>query len=322
LINTELLDIRLVQIQNPIDKPKKRYILRRMFTSLRKHLDFQSVAFITLLILSIAFVWFVHTRDISYTQLEGIQDKVIQALDMATTTPASVKKPVVTELFSYIQVTGSCGIHFAGECVVARSGPATSSPVVAKLRNDMVLRIDGEEVHGGRTWYKVIFDEDLLYPARLKSSWYVAADFVRVFKDVGIQTDLDKSAPTSTKRIVVDRSDQILTAFDSDDVFMTTPVSTGLKLTPTPRGTFTVFRKTPTRYMQGPLPGAGMDQYYDLPGVPWNLYFTSGGAVIHGAYWHDSFGKPYSHGCVNLLPAEAEKLYKWADMGTKITVKD
>ena len=66
--------------------------------------------------------------------------------------------------------------------------------------------------------------------------------------------------------------------------------------------------------MQGPIPGLS-DQYYDLPGVPWNLYFTEYGAVIHGAYWHDNFGQPSSHGCVNLPIDEARKLYLWADVG-------
>ncbi len=294
-----------------------------MFTPHRKHVGFQALVFIALLIMSVVFVWSVQTRDISYTKLAEIPKEVAKALDTPTssTTP-DTEKPVVKEQFSYIQVTGGCGIHFEGDCAVARSGPSTSSPVVAKLRNDMVLRIDGEQVHDGHTWYKVVFDEGLLYPERQKNSWYIAADFVHVFKDEGIQTEPIKNAPTSTKRIIVDRSEQMLTAYDGDTVFMTAYVSTGLKLTPTPRGNFAVFRKTPTRYMQGPLPGAGLEQYYDLPGVPWNLYFTSEGAVIHGAYWHDSFGKPYSHGCVNLLPEEAKKLYYWAEIGTKITIKD
>ena len=73
--------------------------------------------------------------------------------------------------------------------------------------------------------------------------------------------------------------------------------------------------------MQGPLPGIS-DQYYDLPGVPWNLYFTHEGAAIHGAYWHDNFGKPRSHGCVNLPLAEAHKLYTWADIGVQVFVQD
>ena len=98
-------------------------------------------------------------------------------------------------------------------------------------------------------------------------------------------------------------------------------ISTGLELTPTPRGTFSVFKKTPSRYMQGPLPGLPYD-YYDLPGVPWNLYFTHEGAVIHGAYWHNSFGSRYSHGCVNLPPDEAKKLYDWAVLGTTVIVQD
>ena len=103
---------------------------------------------------------------------------------------------------------------------------------------------------------------------------------------------------------------------------MELPISTGLELTPTETGTFTVFKKTPSRYMQGPLPGFVDRQAYDLPGVPWNLYFTQGGAVIHGAYWHNSFGKPYSHGCVNLPPQQAKKLYNWAPLGTKVIVTD
>lgn len=73
-----------------------------------------------------------------------------------------------------------------------------------------------------------------------------------------------------------------------------------MELSPTPKGEFIIFRKTPSRYMQGPIPEITGSNYYDLPGVPWNLYFTHGGAVIHGAYWHTSFGEEYSHGCVNL----------------------
>lgn len=74
--------------------------------------------------------------------------------------------------------------------------------------------------------------------------------------------------------------------------------------------------------MQGPLPDAAPDDYYDLPGVPWNLYFTMEGAVIHGAYWHQNFGTPYSHGCVNLAPNDAKILYEWADVGTLVIVKE
>ena len=73
--------------------------------------------------------------------------------------------------------------------------------------------------------------------------------------------------------------------------------------------------------MQGPLPGVS-DQYYDLPGVPWDLYFTKDGAVIHGAYWHDHFGEQWSHGCVNLPTDKAKELYLWAAVGIPVTVKN
>ena len=44
---------------------------------------------------------------------------------------------------------------------------------------------------------------------------------------------------------------------------------------------------------------------YELPGVPWVSYFTGNGVAFHGAYWHDNFGAPVSHGCINLSPADA-----------------
>jgi lipoprotein-anchoring transpeptidase ErfK/SrfK len=126
---------------------------------------------------------------------------------------------------------------------------------------------------------------------------------------------------TTEKRIVVNLSEEMLYAYDGDVLFMQEPISTGLNITPTPLGTFTVYAMTPSRYMQGPLPGVS-DQVYDLPGVPWNLYFTTDGAVIHGAYWHNKFGQPWSHGCVNLPPDKAKELYLWSDIGMKVTVEN
>jgi lipoprotein-anchoring transpeptidase ErfK/SrfK len=181
------------------------------------------------------------------------------------------------------------------------------------------LRVVGETVREGRTWYKIGFDEWLRYPGRAKSL-YVAADFVSTFTDPG-PIELTGTALQGDKRIIVDRSSQMLYAYEGDTLFMKQPVSTGLELTPTPRGTFHVYAKTPSRYMQGPLPGIS-DQYYDLPGVPWDLYFTKQGGAIHGAYWHDNFGRAWSHGCVNLSYDAAKELYAWADLGTTVVVRD
>ncbi len=245
-----------------------------------------------------------------------------EVIIIETDTGSAATLPVESVLFEYVAVTDSCGPHFEGDCLVVRNGPGSDYAIVSRVRNGVVLKVGGKVEHDGTTWYKIVFDEWLRYPERITSDWYIAADYVDVLYDEGDRTTWDNDYSTTSKEIVVDRSEQKLYAYDGETLFMETSISTGLALTPTPRGSFTVFKKTPSRYMQGPLPGLPSDQYYDLPGVPWNLYFTHDGAVIHGTYWHDSFGRPYSHGCVNLAPSDAQKLYLWADLGTTVTVRD
>ncbi len=223
-------------------------------------------------------------------------------------------------LIQYVSVTGSCGASYEGECVNVRSGPSIASPLVFRARNGVVLRVKDTVSRDGREWYKLSFDEWLRYPERVEGDMYISKEYVTPFLDEG-NKEITATTSKTTKRITVDRGEQMLYAYDGEVLFMKEKVSTGIKATPTPRGTFTVFKKTPSRYMQGPIPGIS-DHYYDLPGVPWNLYFTEQGAVIHGAYWHNNFGKAWSNGCVNLPIASAEKLYKWADVGTTVLVRD
>jgi len=202
-----------------------------------------------------------------------------------------------------------------------RFGPGTEYPVVLKLRNGMVLKVATSTVVDGQTWYQIGLDEVPRYPERVTSIWYVSADYVTLFTDPGPTSTAEGINTSGTKRIVVDITKEILYAYDGDTLFMQQPISTGLELTPTLPGTFWVFRKTPDSYMQGPIPGVS-DQYYDLPGVPWDLYFTMDGSAIHGAYWHNHFGEPWSHGCVNLPPDQAKLLYEWADLGTPVIVQN
>ena len=235
----------------------------------------------------------------------------------------SVKESIVAPLASstYLIVEDSCGPYFNGECLNIRSGPSASTTRVLFAREGMVLPIDETLEHDGRTWYRVVFSEWLRFPERVSGPWYVARGFGSVVTAPASESFDASTTPKTTKRIIVDRSDQLLIAYDGEEVFMQEKISTGLDLTPTPRGTFTVFRKTPSRYMQGPLAGISND-YYDLPGVPWNLYFTHEGGAIHGTYWHDHFGQQWSHGCVNLPEAKARMLYEWAPLGTTVTVRD
>lgn len=254
-----------------------------------------------------------------------LQSEEVVVVEMASTSSSTVEiiLPIDRVLFEYVEVIDGCGVHFEGECLNVRSGPGEEFPVISQLRNDIVLKVGGKVERDGKVWYKIVFDEWLRYPERLKGDWYVAADYVKVLYDEGESTIWEDDYSTSTsKSITVDRSEQKLYAFEGNDLFMEIDISTGLELTPTPRGTFTVFKKTPSRYMQGPLPNLKDRQVYDLPGVPWNLYFTHGGAVIHGAYWHNSFGSQYSHGCVNVMPDLARQLYEWTPLGTKVIVKD
>ncbi len=240
----------------------------------------------------------------------------------ATNTTESVPdivKPIV-KMYTYIEITDGCGVHFGGACLNVRSGPDTTYPSVAKLRTGQVLKV-GEMVRTGeKKWYKIAFDEWIRYPERLGGDWYVSGDYVKVLRDPGIQIYNASTTPTN-KKIIVDLSDQMLYAYDGEKFFMKEKMSSGIDGTPTPKGSFKIFKKTPSRYMQGPLPGISED-VYDLPGVPWTMYFTNEGAAIHGAFWHDNFGNLHSHGCINLPPEKAEVLYNWTDMGTRVSVRD
>lgn len=232
--------------------------------------------------------------------------------------------PESAPLPQYIEVLDGCAPHFEGACVNVRSRPSVDAPSVAQLRTGVVLRVE-KVVHAeDRDWYKLTFDEWVRYPERVSKEWYVAAgDYVRVFSHTPPEKLVAGERASTTKRIIVDRTLQMLYAYDGETLFMEEPISTGLNSAPTPRGQFKIFSKTPSRYMQGPVPGiTADDDVYDLPGVPWTMYFTNEGGAIHGAYWHDSFGQQWSHGCVNLPPEKAKILYEWADLGTPVTVHD
>jgi lipoprotein-anchoring transpeptidase ErfK/SrfK len=79
-------------------------------------------------------------------------------------------------------------------------------------------------------------------------------------------------------------------------------------------GIFRTWLRLVSRKMAGGSAATG--GYYNLEEVPWTLYFYSGYA-LHGAYWHDAFGNPRSHGCVNLSLYDAWWIFKWSEPGGK-----
>jgi lipoprotein-anchoring transpeptidase ErfK/SrfK len=122
------------------------------------------------------------------------------------------------------------------------------------------------------------------------------------------------AASPDERWIEVDLSEQKLRAWDGDTIFLETAVSSGLPGTPTPTGEFRVWVKLRATKMEG---GQGRYYYY-LPNVPFVMYFENDevpgwrGYGLHGTYWHNDFGNPRSHGCVNLPTPVAEELYYWA----------
>jgi LysM repeat protein len=117
--------------------------------------------------------------------------------------------------------------------------------------------------------------------------------------------------PNGTRWIEINLSNQTLIAWQGDVPVLQTNISSGTRYFPTVTGRFKIGTKYSAQRMTGPG--------YDLPGVPWVMYFYSGYA-IHGAYWHNNFGVPMSHGCVNMRVGEAEMLYNWAPAGTEVYV--
>ncbi|MGJ3237791.1 MAG: L,D-transpeptidase family protein [Anaerolineae bacterium] len=114
------------------------------------------------------------------------------------------------------------------------------------------------------------------------------------------------------REIVVDLSSQMTYAYEDGQLVFSSLVSTGLPATPTVQGEYAIWHKTPAQTMSGPG--------YSLPNVQWVMYFYQGYG-FHGTYWHNNFGTPMSHGCVNMTNADAEWLYNFGSIGTNVWVQ-
>lgn len=119
--------------------------------------------------------------------------------------------------------------------------------------------------------------------------------------------------------IEVDLSEQRTTLYTGATPIHTFVISSGLARTPTVTGEFKVWHKNAVQTMSGGSRATG--DYYDLPNVKWNTYFYKDYA-LHTAYWHNNFGQPMSHGCVNMREADAKIVYDFAPIGTTVIVHD
>jgi lipoprotein-anchoring transpeptidase ErfK/SrfK len=118
---------------------------------------------------------------------------------------------------------------------------------------------------------------------------------------------------SSERWIEIDLGSQRLIAWEGNTPVYAVIVSTGKPSTPTRVGTFAI----ETKYRSAPMVGPD----YDVPDVPYTMYYD-GGMAIHGAYWHNMFGTPVSHGCTNVAVNHAEWLFEWASVGTPVVVHE
>ena len=163
-----------------------------------------------------------------------------------------------------------------------------------------------------KVWYKLHDDK------WRDDSYYVLASHLRIIPDEEL-APISPEVPEYKKSIEVRLIQQIVVAYEGNRPVFATRAATGARFAGgkyyTPQGIFKTYYKRPSRHMAaGNLANSG----YDLPGVPWVLYITEGGISFHGTYWHNDFGAPRSHGCINLSSQAAKWLYRWTSPVVKL----
>lgn len=164
----------------------------------------------------------------------------------------------------------------------------------------------------GEPWYR-IYDDLTGFP------YHINPLHVRLIPEEE-RAPISPNVPVENKHIEVNLTTQTLSAFEADKQVLRTTISSGLPSgsrsanglsTKTPQGEFRILDKMPAKHMGDGNLFADADDY-ELPGVPWTCFFTAQGHAFHGTYWHENFGVPMSHGCVNMRTEDAKWLFHWA----------
>ncbi|MGA2488559.1 MAG: L,D-transpeptidase [Anaerolineales bacterium] len=155
----------------------------------------------------------------------------------------------------------------------------------------------------GKAWYNLQDNEDT------NLHYYVPTEQLRPISPAEM-APLSPDVPMGQKRIDINLTTQTLTCYEMDKLVFSTQVSSGQgSLMATPTGNFNVNDKLPSRNMSTTSRLA--DDIIPLVGVPWCSFFTAEGHAMHGTYWHNNFGFPMSHGCVNMRNEDALWLFRW-----------
>lgn len=187
----------------------------------------------------------------------------------------------------------------------AHEEPGPGALVLQRLYYETVHWIRDTAIGAdGQTWYRLVDDKFDLY-------YYIPGAHMRLIPDDEL-APLSPDFPEVEKRIEVNLTHQLVLAYEGTRLVFAARAATGGQYRSgrwsTPTGQFITSYKRPTRHMAaGDIGSSG----FDLPGVPWVLYITKSGISFHGTYWHNDYGRPRSHGCINLTPQASKWLYRW-----------
>ncbi len=194
---------------------------------------------------------------------------------------------------------------------MAKGGPVKSGPgsntstVKSWWAGRRVLLYQEAKDSKGMSWYRVSDPPEV--------PMYVQASLVKKMFAV----KYEEGSRWKGKWVNVNLSQQVVTAYQDGEPVKVTLASTGKASTPTNQGVQSIQWRVTSRRMIGGTPGV---DYYDLPNVPYPQYFNSTGEALHGTYWHDNFGRPSSHGCVNLSTPISKWFYEWGHVGMVVWV--
>jgi len=162
----------------------------------------------------------------------------------------------------------------------------------------------------GVSWYRISDQGEapIYYFARADALHVVSAEEL---------APISPEVPPEAKRIEVRLKEQVVVCYEHSQAVMMTQAATGAKFSTknlsTPIGRYFTNYKFASSHMVHP--DNLEENAYDLPGVPWVSYLTTNGVAFHGTYWHNDYGKPRSHGCINLNLTTARWLYRWSVPG-------
>jgi len=202
--------------------------------------------------------------------------------------------------------------------VALATGPSSNSWVKARIDQGLPLR-----VYYGQVYYidTIKTDKNGSIYYRVNPNYYGGVDMFWVPAEAMHPIAPDEISPINAdienKKIIIDVTRQTLSCYEGENEVYYCRVSTGAKFDmygnpvekwSTPVGSFLVSRKFISLQMSGGTTGAP----YDLPGIGWASLFATGGVAIHATVWHNNFGTPKSHGCVNALPEDAKWVFRWS----------